>query len=51
MESREFLRKLCIGKEVTFRVDYNVPTINRDFKIVFLEDKNVVVLAVSQGWV
>ncbi|XP_027903000.1 ribonuclease TUDOR 1-like [Vigna unguiculata] len=50
-ESREFLRKLCIGKEVTFRVDYNVPAINRDFGTVFLGDKNVAVLAVSQGWV
>ncbi|XP_014501824.1 ribonuclease TUDOR 1 [Vigna radiata var. radiata] len=50
-ESREFLRKLCIGKEVTFRVDYNVPAINRDFGTVFLGDKNVAVLAVSEGWV
>ncbi|CAJ1974726.1 unnamed protein product [Sphenostylis stenocarpa] len=50
-ESREFLRKLCIGKEVTFRVDYNVPAINRDFGTVFLGDKNVAVLVVSQGWV
>nr|XP_029146005.1 ribonuclease TUDOR 2-like [Arachis hypogaea] len=24
-ESREFLRKLCIGKEVIFKVDYTVP--------------------------
>ncbi|KAL2347119.1 hypothetical protein Fmac_001119 [Flemingia macrophylla] len=50
-ESREFLRKLCIGKEVTFRVDYNVPSINRDFGTVFLGDKNVAMLVVSQGWV
>ncbi|KAK7316871.1 hypothetical protein RJT34_00642 [Clitoria ternatea] len=50
-ESREYLRKLCIGKEVTFRVDYNVPSINRDFGTVFLGDKNVAMLVVSQGWV
>ncbi|KAG5019520.1 hypothetical protein JHK87_015375 [Glycine soja] len=50
-ESREFLRKLCIGKEVTFRVDYNVPSISRDFGTVFLGDKNVAMLVVSQGWV
>ncbi|KAK7358733.1 hypothetical protein VNO77_00671 [Canavalia gladiata] len=49
-ESREFLRKLCIGKEVTFRVDYSVPSINRDFGTVFLGDKNVAMLVVSAGW-
>ncbi|KAJ1417805.1 Tudor domain [Sesbania bispinosa] len=49
-ESREFLRKLCIGKEVTFRVDYNVPSISRDFGTVFLGDKNVAMLVVAQGW-
>ncbi|XP_057422094.1 ribonuclease TUDOR 1-like [Lotus japonicus] len=49
-ESREYLRKLCIGKEVTFRVDYSVASINRDFGTVFLGDKNVGVLVVSQGW-
>lgn len=32
-------------------MDYNVPAINRDFGTVFLGDKNVAVLAVSQGWV
>ncbi|KAL8497345.1 hypothetical protein ACS0TY_020872 [Phlomoides rotata] len=49
-ESREFLRKLCIGKEVTFRVDYTVPSINREFGSVFLGDKNVALLVVSAGW-
>ncbi|KAI4343532.1 hypothetical protein L6164_010870 [Bauhinia variegata] len=48
-ESREFLRKLSIGKEVTFRVDYNVPSINRDFGTVFLGDKNVAMLVVAAG--
>ncbi|CAA0811227.1 TUDOR-SN protein 1 [Striga hermonthica] len=50
-ESREFLRKLCIGKEVTFRVDYTVPSINREFGSVFLGDKNVALLVVAAGWV
>ncbi|XP_027338494.1 ribonuclease TUDOR 1-like [Abrus precatorius] len=50
-ESREFLRKLCIGMEVTFKVDYTVPSINRDFGTVFRGDKNVAMLVVSQGWV
>ncbi|CAK9172613.1 unnamed protein product [Ilex paraguariensis] len=50
-ESREFLRKLCIGKEVTFKVDYTVPSIGREFGSVFLgDDKNVAVLVVSAGW-
>lgn len=49
-ESREYLRKLCIGKEVTFRVEYTVSSINRDFGSVFLGDKNVAVLVVSEGW-
>ncbi|KAL4383252.1 hypothetical protein GQ457_15G007210 [Hibiscus cannabinus] len=49
-ESREFLRKLCIGKEVTFRVEYAVPSIGREFGSVYLGDKNVAVLVVSQGW-
>ncbi|AQK52793.1 hypothetical protein Zm00014a_002977 [Zea mays] len=40
-ESREFLRKLCIGKEVTFRVDYTAPNIGREFGTVYLGDKNV----------
>ncbi|KAL2342841.1 hypothetical protein Fmac_004126 [Flemingia macrophylla] len=49
-DSREFLRKHCIGKDVTFRVDYTVPSINRDFGTVFLGDKNVAMLVVSAGW-
>ncbi|KAF9607540.1 hypothetical protein IFM89_036902 [Coptis chinensis] len=49
-ESREYLRKLCIGKEVTFRVDYTVPSIGREFGSVFLGDKNVALLVVSGGW-
>ncbi|KAJ8752668.1 hypothetical protein K2173_005557 [Erythroxylum novogranatense] len=49
-ESREYLRKLCIGQEVTFRVDYSVPSIGREFGSVFLGDKNVSVLVVSEGW-
>ncbi|KAL6570165.1 Translin-1 [Orobanche minor] len=49
-ESREFLRKLCIGKEVTFKVDYTVPAIKREFGSVFLGDKNVAMLVVAAGW-
>ncbi|KAF7833594.1 ribonuclease TUDOR 1-like [Senna tora] len=49
-ESREFLRKLRVGKEVTFRVDYNVASINRDFGTVFLGNKNVAMLVAGGGW-
>eukprot|EP00252_Welwitschia_mirabilis_P024927 TRINITY_DN7610_c0_g1_i1.p1 TRINITY_DN7610_c0_g1~~TRINITY_DN7610_c0_g1_i1.p1 ORF type:complete len:993 (+),score=268.32 TRINITY_DN7610_c0_g1_i1:311-3289(+) len=51
-QSREFLRKLCIGKEVSFRVDYTVPNIQRDFGTVVLHEgnKNVAMAVVSGGW-
>ncbi|KAL7191583.1 hypothetical protein ACSBR2_023624 [Camellia fascicularis] len=50
-ESREYLRKLCMGKDVTFKVDYTVPSIGREFGSVFLGDKNVALMVVSDGWV
>ncbi|CAL5373189.1 unnamed protein product [Camellia sinensis] len=50
-ESREYLRKLCMGKDVTFKVDYTVPSIGREFGSVFLGDKNVALMVVSNGWV
>ncbi|XP_073159229.1 ribonuclease TUDOR 1 [Henckelia pumila] len=50
-DSREFLRKLCIGKEVTFKVDYTVASINREFGSVFLGDNiNVALAVVAAGW-
>ncbi|XVE63800.1 hypothetical protein DITRI_Ditri07aG0049400 [Diplodiscus trichospermus] len=49
-ESREYLRKLCIGKEITFKVEYTVPSIGREFGSVYLGDKNVAMLVVSEGW-
>ncbi|KAJ4847923.1 Translin-1 [Turnera subulata] len=49
-DSREFLRKLTIGKEVTFKVDYSVPSIGREFGSVFLGDKNIAMLVVAEGW-
>eukprot|EP00897_Mesotaenium_endlicherianum_P003964 jgi/Mesen1/3596/ME000020S03125 len=48
--SREYLRKKCIGKEVTFKVDYVVPSINREFGSVFLGDTNLAIAVVSEGW-
>ncbi|XP_044374493.1 ribonuclease TUDOR 1-like [Triticum aestivum] len=53
-ESREYLRKLCVERnllqEVTFRVDYTAPNIGREFGTVYLGDKNVAYLVVAAGW-
>ncbi|CAI9767251.1 unnamed protein product [Fraxinus pennsylvanica] len=50
--SREFLRKLCIGKDVKFKVDYTVPSIGREFgSVVFSsDDTNISFLVVAAGW-
>ncbi|KAK1358055.1 hypothetical protein POM88_051311 [Heracleum sosnowskyi] len=48
--SREFLRNLCIGKEVKFQVDYTLPQRRLEFGTVFLGDKNVAFYVVAQGW-
>lgn len=37
-------------QEVSFRVEYTVPSIGREFGSVFLGDKNVAILVVSEGW-
>ncbi|CAN8264740.1 unnamed protein product [Cochlearia groenlandica] len=50
-ESREFLRKLCIGKEVAFKVDYKVEAISgREFGSVYLGNENLAKLVVKNGW-
>ncbi|CAG7896036.1 unnamed protein product [Brassica rapa] len=49
-ESREFLRKLCIGKEITFKVDYKVEAIGREFGSVYLGSENLAKLVVQNGW-
>ncbi|XP_074275128.1 ribonuclease TUDOR 1-like [Silene latifolia] len=55
-ESREFLRKLCIGKEVTFLSHASPPTqsgMQREFATVLLGGstaQNVSKLVVAQGW-
>lgn len=41
---------LILQQDVTFRVDYTVPSIGREFGSVFLGDKNVALLVVSEGW-
>ncbi|THG18112.1 hypothetical protein TEA_001637 [Camellia sinensis var. sinensis] len=50
-ESKEYLRKLCMGKDVTFKVDYTVPSIGREFGSIFLSDENVALMVIFKGWV
>lgn len=48
--SRESLRRACAGKEVTFRVEYKVDSINREFGVVFTgKGENVSLTQVSKG--
>lgn len=50
-ESKEFLRRLSIGKPCTFRVDYKVEQLGgREFGTVYIGDQNVGVLCVEAGW-
>lgn len=55
-ESRDFLRKLSIGKPVTFRILYLVSSINRTFGDVSLfdpqsgESTSLAKLVVGAGW-
>lgn len=50
-ESKEFLRRMSIGKQCTFRVDYKVEQLGgREFGTVFIDDKNLGVLCVEAGW-
>ncbi|KAJ3381528.1 hypothetical protein HDU92_005292 [Lobulomyces angularis] len=56
-QSREFLRKLLIGKEVHFKVEYKTIA-NRDFGVLFLPssqavngETNVTKILVKEGWV
>jgi len=49
--SREFLRKLCVGFPVTFKVDYRVPTLNnREFGTIILNGESLNKTVVKEGW-
>lgn len=50
LKAYEVCLDVLFKQEVTFRVDYNVPSINRDFGTVFLGDKNVAMLVAGGGW-
>ncbi|RLM64504.1 hypothetical protein C2845_PM16G06490 [Panicum miliaceum] len=50
-DRREFLRKLCIGQDVKFKVDYIIATSGREFGRVYLAgDQNIAGLVVAQGF-
>ena len=48
--AREFLRKLCIGKVVSFEVEEVVASIGKSFGHVFVDGQNVAFALVSAGW-
>ncbi len=39
-----------VGKEVTFRVEYTIPTTEREYGTVFLDNENVAQMVVKEGW-
>ena len=47
-QSREFLRKLCIGKPVSFRVTQMVPAINRTFGYAIMNGESLSQVATSR---
>ncbi|CAN6270347.1 unnamed protein product [Urochloa humidicola] len=50
-DSREFLRKLCIGQDVNFKLDNEVAGSGREFGTVYLGgDKNIAGLVVAHGF-
>lgn len=54
-ESRDFIRKLCVGKIIRFSVLYSVPQkiggASREYGIVYLQDgKQLPELIVQEGW-
>ncbi|KAI7820061.1 tudor domain-containing protein [Gamsiella multidivaricata] len=48
--ARNYLRKLLVGKEVMFRVDYTVPSTGREYGALFLNQENVAHMLVREGW-
>ncbi|KAF9962841.1 hypothetical protein BGZ65_007643 [Modicella reniformis] len=49
-DARNYLRKLLLGKEVMFRVDYTVPTTGREYGTLNLNQENVAHMLVREGW-
>ncbi|CAB5297965.1 unnamed protein product [Rhizophagus irregularis] len=52
-EAREYLRGFLVGKEVTFRVDYNIPTTGREYGTILYGNENVTnvtQMVIKEGW-
>lgn len=50
-ESRDFLRRLVVGKVVMFEVLYQIPNTKREYGLVYLQDGSLLPEeAVKQGW-
>ncbi len=51
-ESRDYLRKLVVGKAVTFQVLYQIPNTKREYAMVTLSDgRKLPEEAIKEGWV
>lgn len=51
-ESRDYLRKLVVGKAVTFQVLYQIPNTKREYAVVILSDgRKLPEEAIKEGWV
>ncbi|KAL1918675.1 uncharacterized protein VTP21DRAFT_2697 [Calcarisporiella thermophila] len=48
--ARNFLRKLVVGKEVSFRPEYTVGTPGREYGSVFVGQDSVAHILVREGW-
>lgn len=48
--AREFLRKACVGKAVTFELEETVASIGKSFGHVYLDGENLSTLIVQAGW-
>lgn len=49
-QSREALRKLIIGKPVQYIVDYDVPTIGREFGRIQFKGEGIIMRLVTDGF-
>lgn len=49
-KSREFLRKLVIGKEVEYNIEYKVEQIGRTFGAIYVNEESIVKKVVCNGW-
>nr|XP_043632985.1 ribonuclease TUDOR 1-like [Erigeron canadensis] len=49
-QSREFLRELCIGKDIVFKTEYTIPNTSKECSSVFIGSKNIAKEVVTNGW-